>query len=93
MGKKKLIHDPRRPQLFSNEQLGLPPDDYEYREIIKTDVMGNIIRQRVVAKTKDAFVRQAREIWGDQYDYSESVYTDNKSPITIRCKKHDQYYQ
>lgn len=92
MGKKKLIHDPRRPQLFSNEQLGLPPDDYEYREIIKTDVMGNIIRQRIVAKTKDAFVRQAREIWGDQYDYSESVYTDNKSPITIRCKKHDHYF-
>lgn len=30
MSKKKRIRDPRRPQLFSNEQLGLPPDPYEY---------------------------------------------------------------
>jgi len=92
MAKKKLIHDPRNPQLFSNEQLGLPPNDYEYREIVKTDEQGRKIRQRIVAKTKDAFIRQAQEIWGDQYDYSESVYTDNKSPITIRCKKHDHYF-
>jgi len=92
MAKKKLIRDPRRPQLFSNEQLGLPPDDYEYREIIKTDEQGHKVRQRIVVKTKDAFVRQARKIWGDQYDYTESIYTDNRSPITIRCKKHDHYF-
>ena len=92
MAKKKLIHDPRSPQLFSNEQLGLPPDDYEYREIVKTDENGRKIRQRIVVKTKEAFIRQARKIWGDQYDYTESVYTDNKSPITIRCKKHDHYF-
>jgi hypothetical protein len=32
MAKKKLINDPRNPMLFSNEELGLPPDDYEYRQ-------------------------------------------------------------
>lgn len=78
--------------MFSNEQLGLPPDDYEYREIIKTDEHGRKVRQRIVAKTKDAFVRQARKFWGDAYDYTDSVYTDNKSPITIYCHKHDYHF-
>ena len=89
---KRRIRDPRNPQLFSNEQLGLPPDDYEFREVIKTDENGRIIRQRIAVKTKDAFVRQARKIWGDQYDYTDSVYTGNKDPITIYCPKHDYHF-
>ena len=89
---KRRIRDPRNPQLFSNEQLGLPPDDYEFREIVKTDENGRIIRQRVAVKTKDAFVRQARKIWGDQYEYTDSVYTGNKDPITIYCPKHDYHF-
>ena len=93
MGKKKLIHDPLNPKLFSNEQLGLPPDDYELREVIKTDEYGRKVRLRVAVKTKEAFIRQAREIWGDQYDYTESEYTDNKSPITIYCPKHDYHFR
>ena len=90
--KRKLVNDPRRPQLFSNEELGLPDADYEYKEVITTDSQGRKVRQRIPVRTKDSFVRAAREIWGDQNDYSESVLTGMKEPITIRCRKHDHYY-
>lgn len=43
-------------------------------------------------KPKEVFVAQARAIWGDRYDYIDSVYTNNKEPITIRCRKHDHYF-
>jgi len=89
---KKLIHDPMRPQLFSNEDLGLPPCEYEYRVIEKKDEQGHTLRQRIVRKTMDSFIRAAQAVWGDQYDYSESVLVNMKAPITIRCKKHNHYF-
>jgi hypothetical protein len=46
----------------------------------------------ICIKPKEVFVEQARAIWGDRYDYTESNYTNNKQPITIRCKKHDCYF-
>ena len=90
--KRKLINDPRRPQLFSNEELGLPEADYEYKEVVTTDSQGRKIRQRIVVKNLDGFIRAAQEIWGDQNDYSESVLTGMKEPITIRCRKHNHYF-
>lgn len=93
MSKKKRIRDPRSPQLFSNEELGLPPEEMEYRGTkIVVNKHGERVRQAVIVRTKDSFVRAAREIWGDQNDYSESVLTGMKEPITIRCRKHDHYY-
>lgn len=93
--KKSRINttDPRSPHLFSNEELGLPPVEYEYRGTrMVTDKNGKRVRQAVIVRTKDSFVRAARELWGDQNDYSESVLTGMKEPITIRCRKHDHYY-
>lgn len=37
----------------------------------------------------DKFVALAREVHGDLYDYSRSVYTDNKTPVLIGCGDHD----
>ena len=90
--RQKLIHDPMRPQLFSNEDLGLPPCEYEYRVIEKKDEQGRTVRQRIPQRTMDSFIRAAQSIWGDAYDYSESVLVNMKAPITIRCKKHDHYF-
>lgn len=89
---KKLIHDPMRPQLFSNEDLGLPPCEYEYRVIEKKDEQGHTIRQRIVRKTMDSFIRAAQAVWGDRYDYTDSIYTNERSPITIYCPKHDYHF-
>lgn len=46
----------------------------------------------ICVKPKEVFIEQARAIWGDRYDYTDSVYTNNKEPITIRCRKHDHYF-
>ncbi len=43
----------------------------------------------ITRKTKEEFVRQAREIWGDRYDYTDSLYIGGKAPIKIYCPKHD----
>ena len=37
-------------------------------------------------KSKDEFVRQAREVHGDRYDYSKSVYINTRTKILIICK-------
>lgn len=47
----------------------------------------------VFKKPKDVFVQQARAIWGDRYDYTDSVYTSNKEPIIIFCPKHQYHFR
>ena len=47
----------------------------------------------VFKKPKDMFVQQARAIWGDRYDYTDSVYTYNKEPIIIFCPKHQYHFR
>lgn len=47
----------------------------------------------VCVKPKEVFVEQARKIWGDRYDYTDSVYTNNKQPIIIYCPKHDYHFR
>lgn len=42
--------------------------------------------------TKEEWVAKARSIWGDAYDYSESIYLAGMKPITIRCIKHNHYF-
>ncbi len=43
--------------------------------------------------TTQSFVDLAVSIHGDKYDYSESVYVSSKTPISIRCKKHDYVFK
>lgn len=47
----------------------------------------------VFKKPKDVFVQQAHAIWGDRYDYTDSVYTNNKEPIIIFCPKHRYHFR
>jgi serine protease inhibitor ecotin len=39
------------------------------------------------------FIEQARKIWGNRYDYSESEYINGKKPIVIYCPKHDHHFK
>ena len=41
----------------------------------------------------EEFIRRAREVHGDKYDYSKSEYVDCNSPLTIICKKHGEFEQ
>lgn len=79
------------PSLFSDDMQH--PANMELREI-RTGINkhGEVCRNAVITKTKEYFIEQARAIWGDRYDYSESEYTHGKKPIVIYCPKHDYHF-
>lgn len=41
----------------------------------------------------DDFIRKARKVHGDRYDYSQVRYENNKTDIEIICKEHGSFYQ
>lgn len=44
-------------------------------------------------KTTDEFIKEAREVHGDKYDYSKSVYNGSETKTCIICKKHGEFWQ
>lgn len=42
--------------------------------------------------TTEDFIKRAKEVHGDLYDYSKSIYLDSKSKVTINCKTHGSFY-
>lgn len=44
-------------------------------------------------KTKEEFIQDAKKVWGDQYDYSQVNYVNNKTKVVIRCKRHDVTFE
>lgn len=49
------------------------------------------VKNKLVNKTEE-FIKKAKETHGDNYDYSQSVYVNNKTPITIVCKEHNRMF-
>lgn len=43
--------------------------------------------------TTEEFIEKARQIHGDKYDYSKSIYTFSRNKIKIICKKHGEFEQ
>lgn len=39
----------------------------------------------------EEFVRKARKLWGDRYDYSHVHYTNACTPVTLVCSKHGEF--
>ena len=80
--------------LFSQEQLDeMIVRKHNYKMVRYVGKDGLTYEHPVISKTKEQFVTQARAIWGDRYDYSDSIYTSNKEPITIYCPKHDFHFR
>lgn len=45
-------------------------------------------------KTTEQFIKEARKIHGDRYDYSKTVYgKNNREPVCIICPKHGEFWQ
>jgi len=44
-------------------------------------------------KSNDNFIKEAKEIHGDKYDYSNVDYVNSKIKIIIGCKKHKEFEQ
>lgn len=43
--------------------------------------------------TINNFIESAKKIHGDRYDYSKSIYVNNKTKLTIICKEHGEFEQ
>lgn len=43
--------------------------------------------------TTDEFIKRAKEVHGNEFDYSESTYSTESTPIKIICKKHGPFFQ
>lgn len=43
--------------------------------------------------TKDEFIKKAKEIHGDKYDYSKVNYINNHTSIIIICPEHGEFSQ
>lgn len=43
--------------------------------------------------TNEEFIRRAKEVHGDRYDYSKTMYIKAKDKITIICPKHGEFEQ
>ena len=49
--------------------------------------------RNVIADTKEDFIRKAREIHGDKYDYSKVEYVNTNTNVTIICPVHGEFQQ
>ena len=47
-------------------------------------------RQRL---TTEEFIRRAKEVHGDKYDYSKTEYVNQKTKVCIICPKHGEFWQ
>jgi len=43
------------------------------------------------ADTKETFIKKAKAIWGDTYDYSSIKYVNNQTPIKLNCSIHGDF--
>jgi hypothetical protein len=43
--------------------------------------------------TTEEFIKKAKEIHGDKYDYSKVEYVNNKTNVCIICPKHGEFWQ
>jgi hypothetical protein len=44
-------------------------------------------------KTKEDFIREAKEVHGDKYDYSKVEYINSKTKVCIICPEHGEFWQ
>ena len=43
--------------------------------------------------TQDEFIRRAKEVHGDKYDYSKVVYVNSSTKVCIVCPEHGEFWQ
>lgn len=46
-----------------------------------------------MAQTTEEFIAKAKQVWGDEYDYSLAVYQGPLCPVTIVCRIHGPFRQ
>lgn len=44
-----------------------------------------------LALTTETFIEKSKKVFGDLYDYTNTVYINGFSPVTIKCKEHGEF--
>ena len=50
--------------------------------------------KRAITRHDDtqSFIEKSKKIYGDTYEYEKTEYVDSKTPVTITCKEHGDFY-
>ena len=54
---------------------------------------GNKKRRKSLSSTTEEFIKKAKEVHGDKYDYSKVEYKNNHSRVCIICPEHGEFWQ
>ena len=54
-------------------------------------ICGRIKQGNNTADTTESFIKKAREVYGNKYDYSKTVYTRSTEKITVTCPIHGDF--
>ena len=55
-------------------------------------ICGNL-RKGLIKKTKEEFIKQAIEVHGNKYDYSNVNYINDRTKVCIICPEHGEFWQ
>lgn len=66
----------------------------EFWQIAKNHMQGNGCPQCFATpkSSTEAFIKKARAIYGDRYDYSKVEYSGNKEKVCIICPRHGEWW-
>lgn len=54
---------------------------------------GSINRSKLLSLTNDKFIKKAKEVHGDKYNYSNVNYINLKTKVCIVCPEHGEFWQ
>jgi hypothetical protein len=66
---------------------------HHIKQVSECPICGIIKRNKSLESNTDEFIKKAKKIHGDKYDYSLVDYKNSKTPVTIKCKKHGNFQQ
>ena len=53
----------------------------------------NIVRGNFFRDSQEEFIKRAKQIHGNKYDYSKVVYINNRTKVCIICPEHGEFWQ
>lgn len=64
-----------------------------YNQRVSKHLIGKCPEKNTPKKEKDQFIREAIEIWGDRFDYTDSVYINSNSKIRFFDKINNRFVE
>ena len=66
-----------------NTKIDVKYEDVIYKQIIRKHLMGRCPEKNTPRKTTNQFIKEAKKIWGDKYDYAQTKYEGALKPVKI----------